>query len=120
MVEEYSVDGQVRPPLLTDAARWQRVIIQSKTGLTIQPMSGPNQRFTLELNMDDRTLSLGKPNDSEWKALFSFRELDAGVMTLEGEMDGHKMSAKLTRFDDSTFLLTSRGFHWIQEFPFNR
>ncbi|MFL6276528.1 MAG: hypothetical protein ACJ74G_15165 [Blastocatellia bacterium] len=120
MVEEFSVDGQVRPPLLTDAARWQRVIIQTKAGLTIQPMSGPNQRYTLELNTDDRSLSLGKVNDSEWKASFSFQELDAGVVTLAGEMDGHKTSARLTRFDESTFLLTSRGFHWIQEFPFNR
>ena len=67
-----------------------------------------------------RSLSLGKVNDSEWKASFSFQELDAGVVTLAGEMDGHKTSARLTRFDESTFLLTSRGFHWIQEFPFNR
>jgi uncharacterized membrane protein YphA (DoxX/SURF4 family) len=120
MVEEFSVDGQARPPLLTDATRWQRVIVQSRTVLTIQPMSGSNQSFMLELNMEDRTLSLGKRNDSEWKALFSFQELDPGLMTLEGEMDGHKTYARLVRFDESTFLLTSRGFHWIQEYPFNR
>jgi hypothetical protein len=120
MVEEFSVDGQVRPPLVTDAARWQRVIIQTKAGLTIQPMNGPNQRFTLEMNTDDRTLSLGKPSDAEWKAQFSFQELEAGIMTLEGEIDGHKTTARLTRFDETTFLLTSRGFHWIQEYPFNR
>lgn len=119
-VEEFSVDGQPRPPLLTDASRWQRVIIQSRAGLTIQPMSGANQPFTLELNMEDKTLSLGKRNDAEWKALLSFRELDPGIMTVEGEMDGHRTSAKLVRFDESTYLLTSRGFHWIQEFPFNR
>ena len=120
VVEEFSVDGQVRPPLLTDAARWQRVIVQSRAGLTIQPMSGSNQSFLLELNMEDGTLSLGKRNDSEWKALLSFKELDPGLMTLEGEMDGHRTYAKLVRFDESTFLLNSRGFHWIQEYPFNR
>lgn len=119
-VEEFSVDGQVRPPLLTDATRWQRVIIQSRAGLTIQPMRGSNQSFLLELNMEDKTLSLGKRNDSEWKALLSFKELDSGLMTLEGEMDGHRTYARLARFDESTFLLTSRGFHWIQEYPFNR
>ena len=120
MVEEFSVDGQVRPPLLTDATRWQRVIIQSRAGLTIQPMSGSNQNFLLELNIEDRTLSLVKRNDSEWKAAFSFQEVDPKLMTLEGEMDGHRTYAKLVRFDESTFLLNSRGFHWIQEYPFNR
>lgn len=82
--------------------------------------SGPNQSFLLELNTEDRTLSLGKRNDPEWKALFSFAELDAGLMTLQGELDGHKTNAKLVRFDESKFLLTNRGFHWINESPFNR
>ena len=83
-------------------------------------MSGSNQSFLLELNMEDKTLSLGKRNDSEWKTLLSFKEPDAGLMTLEGEMDGHRTYARLVRFDESKFLLTSRGFHWIQEYPFNR
>ena len=30
------------------------------------------------------------------------------------------LAARLKRIDDSKFLLKSRGFHWINEFPFNR
>lgn len=119
-VDEYSVDGQVRPPLLTDAARWRRVIFQFPEVLAIQPMSGPNQRFTLKLNTEDQTLSLGKPNDESWKADFTFKEPEPGQMTLEGVFEGQKLSARLTRFDETKFLLTSRGFRWIQEYPFNR
>jgi uncharacterized membrane protein YphA (DoxX/SURF4 family) len=120
LVDDFSVDGQGRPPLLTDATRWQRVILQVPEALTIQPMSGPNQNFLLELDLEGRTLSLGKRNDPEWKALFSFAEVDPGLLTLEGELDGHKTSIRLVRFDESKFLLNSRGFHWIQEYPFNR
>lgn len=120
MVEEFSADGQARPPLTTDAARWQRVIFQRAGSLTIQPMTGPNQTFTLELNQEARTLSLGKPDDANWKATLAFDKPDEGRMTLEGEADGHKIQARLSRFDESTFLLRSRGFHWVQERPFNR
>jgi hypothetical protein len=119
-VEEFSVDGQARPPLLTDASRWQRVILQFSGALTIQPMSGPNQGFRLDLNQEERKLSLGKRDDPEWKAEFSFEELDSGVIALQGDFEGHKTYAKLTRVDESKFLLRSRGFHWIQEYPFNR
>jgi hypothetical protein len=28
--------------------------------------------------------------------------------------------AELTLVDPNSFLLVTRGFHWIQEFPFNR
>lgn len=120
MVDEFSVDGQVRPPLLTDTARWQRVIFQFSGVLTIQPMSGPNQGFILDLNMENKTLSLGKRDNADWKAEFSFEETDPELITLSGEMDGHKTNARLVRFDESTFLLRNRGFHWIQEYPFNR
>jgi hypothetical protein len=35
-------------------------------------------------------------------------------------MDGHKLRMQLRLFDRDSFLLVSRGFHWIQEYPFNR
>ncbi len=120
MVDEFSLDGEARPPLTTDAARWQRVIFQRAKSLTVQPMTGPNQTFTLELNEESKTLSLGKPDDENWKASLTFDKSEEGRMTLEGEADGHKIQARLTRFDESTFLLKSRGFHWVQERPFNR
>lgn len=120
MVDEFSVDDQVRPPLTTDAPRWQRVIFQFSKRLTIQPMSGPSQSYSLDADMQAGTLSLGKRDDPNWKSVLSFKLPEAGLMTLEGEVDGHKTYAKLSRFDESKYLLTSRGFHWIQEAPFNR
>ena len=120
LVDEFTIDGQGRPQLLSDPTRWQRVILQFPGALTVQPMSGPNQSFVLELDMEGRTLSLGKRNDPEWKASFSFEEKNPELITMEGELDGHRTYAKLVRFDETKFLLNTRGFHWIQEFPFNR
>src|SRR5262249_50614356 len=45
MVEEFSLDGQARPPLTTDQARWQRMIFQFPGSTVIQPMTGPNQSY---------------------------------------------------------------------------
>ena len=44
--------------------------------------------------------------------------LTALAMPLDG-LDG-PVHILLTKAPDSTFNLTSRGFHWIQEMPFNR
>lgn len=120
LVDEFSVDGQIRPPLLTDTTRWQRAIFQYSEALTVQPMTGPNQGFRLDLNLENKTFSLGKRDDPDWKAEFSFEEVEPGLITLKGELDGHSTVAKLVRFDESKFLLRNRGFHWIQEYPFNR
>ncbi len=34
--------------------------------------------------------------------------------------NGEAIQTKLRRIDDKSFLLTSRGFHWINEYPFKR
>lgn len=119
-VDEFSTDGQVQPPLLTDTARWRRVMFQFPGALTVQPMSGPNQQFRLDLNMESKSLSIVKRDDPNWKAEFSFEEVDTGLITLDGQLEGRRTKAKLVRFDENEFLLKNRGFHWVQEFPFNR
>ncbi len=35
-------------------------------------------------------------------------------LTLEGEMDGHRIRARLQRVDFDTFRLLNSGFRWIR------
>jgi hypothetical protein len=41
-------------------------------------------------------------------------------MILDGMLSGHKTRLELQRQDEKKFLLESRGFHWVQDYPFNR
>jgi len=41
-------------------------------------------------------------------------------MILDGTMDGHAVHMQLQLVDRNKFVLVSRGFHWIQEYPYNR
>jgi hypothetical protein len=36
---------------------------------------------------------------------------------MAGTMGGHAVEMRLQRVDESKFLLKSRGFHWVQEYP---
>src|SRR5262249_53769579 len=119
-VEELSVDGQEKPPLVTDEGRWRRVIFQSPTGMAIQPMVGTNLYYRAALDMDESKIVLTKGNDADWKAEITFERQDADHLKIDGDMDGHRTRASLIRFDGAKFLLNNRGFHWVQEFPFNR
>jgi hypothetical protein len=119
-VEELSVDGKDRPALVTDETRWRRVIFQSPTGITIQPMAGTNLYYRAALNTDEKTLVLTKNSDPEWKAQMTFGRPNNDQLIIEGGFDGHPTQAKLVRYDESRFLLKNRGFHWVQEVPFNR
>ena len=119
-VDEYTVDGTVRPPLLTDESRWQKIIFQSEGYGTVKPMVGPNQPYTLKVDTEKKTLEFGKAADKEWKSNLSFERPDNDNIIVTGQWEGHNVQAKLKRFDDSKFLLPNRGFHWISETPFNK
>ena len=65
-------------------------------------------------------MALTKRDDPAWKTSLSYHQPEPGLLALEGTLDGQKVRAKLRRADSPEFLLINRGFHWINEYPFNR
>jgi hypothetical protein len=119
-VEELKIDGAVRPPLVTDPLRWRRVVFDYPGMLAIQQMNDSRSRYALTLDAGKKTIDLSRRDQPAWKSSFSYTEPEPEVLVLEGSMDGKKIQAKLRRQESSSFLLVSRGFHWINEYPFNR
>ncbi len=123
-VDEMVIDGQARPPLVTDRERWRRVIFHSPGTLAIQLMSDSRLRYVLNFaNLDNPkkgVMTLGKRDDAKWKTTFSYAQSKPGLLTLEGTLDGRKIRAELHLEKPPRFLLTTRGFHWINERPLNR
>jgi hypothetical protein len=39
---------------------------------------------------------------------------------LDGTFDGINVRVRLSKLDTSKMLLVTRGFHWVNEVPFNR
>jgi hypothetical protein len=119
-VDQFTIDGQVRSPLLTDYGRWRRVIFEFPTSMAFQRMDDSMARYGASINTSDNTLKLTKGDDKNWKASFVFQRPASDRLVLDGDMDGHKVQMQLQLFDRKKFLLVNRGFHWIQEYPFNR
>ena len=119
-VDEYVVDGQAHPALTTDTARWRRVFLEYDGYAALLPMSGPRQSFLCQVDAAKKTMTLGKRDNKNWKSVLTLDDSKADTLLLKGEYDGHQLAVKLVRENPSTFLLANRGFHWINEFPFNR
>ena len=51
---------------------------------------------------------------------FTFEQPTPASLVLDGELGGRKVQMKLTQCDLQNFLLMTRGFDWVQEYPFNR
>jgi uncharacterized membrane protein YphA (DoxX/SURF4 family) len=119
-VSELSIDGQVRSPLVTDYDRWHRAVFDFPDRVAFQRMDDTFARYGATINSNDKTIALTKDSDKNWKANFAFQRVGENELILEGDMDSHKVHMHLQLVDLKKFLLVSRGFHWIQEYPFNR
>jgi hypothetical protein len=119
-VDELSIDGQVRSPLLTDYDRWRRAIFDFTEAMAFQRMDDSFLRYGATINVKDKTLALTKASDKNWKANFTFQQVVPDQLILDGDMDTHKIHMQLSLVDRNKFLLVNRGFQWIQEYPFNR
>jgi uncharacterized membrane protein YphA (DoxX/SURF4 family) len=119
-VDQQLIDGQVRSPLLTDAGRWRRAIFDFPNRMAFQRVDDSFARYGAAINVKDQTIELTNDTDKKWKADFSFQRVVPDQLTLDGDMDGHKTHLRLKLVDRNSFLIVNRGFHWIQEFPFNR
>jgi hypothetical protein len=119
-VEQFEVDGQPRPPLVTDDLRWQRVIFQYPQFASVQMMNASRRTYRTQLDPERHTIELAKRADPNWKPVLTYEQPAADTLILSGDLDGHHIRATARRAEPSKFLLTSRGFHWVNEYPLNR
>ena len=116
-VEEFNLEQTQ-----TSAAveRWRRVIFDSPYRVVAQTTTVTQERFRLQMDEQKKTITLRKREDPNWQAVLTYQEVSPGALTLTGEMGGSPLTAKLRRVDEPQFLLIKRGFHWINEVPYNR
>lgn len=119
-VETLTVDGVEQPPLLTNTGRWRRLVFDSTRGMSIQLVSDERLRFGSELDEAQKVLTLKKRDDSKFQARFRYQRPAADKLVIDGALDGKKIQATLQRDTEKEFLLLTRGFHWINEYPYNR
>jgi hypothetical protein len=119
-VDEMIRDGQTLPPLLTDQGRWRRVVIQTANNVTFQFMNDRLATLGSVVDLPGHALTLKAGSGDSPKARFVVDQPAPDQLVLDGTMDGHQLHARMTLFDRSRFLLVSRGFNWVQEYPFNR
>jgi hypothetical protein len=119
-LEQVSINGQIRPPLLTDGDRFHRAIFEAPQYMLFEKMDGSVSGFTAKIDAQKHTVALTSLDGKKTKGLLDFRWAAKDQLIVDGEVGGQKLSANLKREDLSGFPLLNRGFHWVEDRPFNR
>ena len=120
-VESFVHDGVERPPLTTDEVRWHRLAVGTWARATVVHMNGERERYMLEVDPDRGTAALReyKEEDDAIVATYSYAWVESGdERRLKLTSDDTEITLRWS--DPEATPLRSRGFHWVQEKPFNR
>jgi hypothetical protein len=112
-VDRFDRDGVTLPPSAGDPDRWKLISVRSQA--FVRTMDGEDHFHVVTVN-DGLRLELGDAG-ADAKLMV---ELAGDHAVLSGRYEGHDVRVELHRADLTHMPLVTRGFHWVQEYPFNR
>lgn len=118
-IQDYGLDGKQQPLAVTDAQAWRSMIFDFQDFAQVQLMEGSHP-YQAAIDQKAGTLTLSDYRDKTWHAEFKYARPSFDHLTLEGTVAGKKALLHLQRVDEKKLPLESRGFHWVQDYPFNR
>jgi len=122
-LKEYSTTYFKHAPLYgvwnadSSTADWRQMAIEFASSLSVRDAADRRIYFRTKYDESKHTLEL---TSGQRKGDVTYAQPDAQHLILRGNLDGKPLAAEFHRLDLSHFLLISRGFHWINEDPFNR
>lgn len=107
-------------PAPNDPARWRRVVFDNPRWFALQTMDDSRTRFHLKLDQEKKTMQVEKRDEINAKSILHYQQPDPNTIVLDGVIDRQNVHAVLHKAPIPAFRLTTRGFHWINETPYNR
>lgn len=119
-VRTYILNGDTLPPLITDSVRWKRLIIDRRDRAWVYQMNDSSQFYTAEVDTVQQQLIIAPSDTLNQELLLTYEQPNAQQLNLRGIFGTDTIVIETDQYDINNFLLLRRGFHWINEYPFNR
>lgn len=119
-VDRFILKNDTVPPYPSDNRRWKRLVIPHQNYAKIQYMDDAVLWSKYSIDTLNHQVKISQ-NDSVADYHFKYANMDDGMLLLQGTMAaGDSLKVLFRPKDVNNFLLVNRGFHWINEYPFNR
>ncbi|WOI21984.1 DoxX family protein [Nonlabens ulvanivorans] len=117
-VETYIKNSDTIPPLTTASSRWRYLIMEAKGRANVKTMNDDVNAF--HFNIDSlNQLSLYERRTNEIINNFHLYTQDSTHFKIKGLLDQDSLEVHFKAIDKDKMLLVNRGFHWVNETPFN-
>jgi hypothetical protein len=118
-VEDFVINGDTLPPLLTDTVRWKSVSIGGTyylpNGLVISGMSNSRMSYTFQADTIRKMLVFHPLSDSTDKYVMKYDRLADNYFMMKGTHKGDSIWIKARTTERHEYPLTKNGIRWIRD-----
>jgi hypothetical protein len=115
-VTSFELDGA--PAVGTEDEAWRRLVV-GRFYFNLETVKDPSTRYFVQIEEKAKKVMLMKRGAPNWKATLGWDLPEPDKLQIEGKFDGHDVFVEFKRSNVERYLLMTRGFHWINEYPDN-
>ncbi|WP_175633687.1 hypothetical protein [Pedobacter ghigonis] len=119
-VENMTLKGKTLAPLTTDSIRWKQMVISYAGYARVKTMNDSTYNFSTVFNTKKKELTLGSLDKESIKYTLTYRITGKDNLILSGLKGKDSITVSFKKKDLKDFRLINRGFHWVNEHPYNR
>lgn len=119
-VKTFIVNKDTLKPLTTDTIRWSKLAITYPGNALIKFLNDSTKYFAFNVDPAKKKIVMNSYTDTVHKYLFTYDQPKKDSLIIKGTFKKDAIQISLISHDINKFLLVRRGFHWINEYPFNR
>ncbi|MFD1753810.1 hypothetical protein ACFSC6_01250 [Rufibacter sediminis] len=119
-VDTFVLNGDTLPPLATDTTRWKLMLVNSDGFISAKLMNDSTQRLYVHTDTVQKFISWTSSTGAAQSSRLRYHQPDSTHLTLTGRLSQDSVQMRLRKIDLQKLPLLSRGFHWVNEYPYNR
>jgi hypothetical protein len=119
-IESFRRGGVMLPPLTTDSVRWKQIIFGGPDYARITTMTDSSRWMNVKIDTVRKSLWFISEKARPDSFLLHYSQPDKEHLLLSGNMGSDSVQMGAKWLDHTKFRLVSRGFHWVNEYPYNR
>jgi hypothetical protein len=119
-VKAFIVNKDTLKPLTTDTVRWRKLAISYPGNAFVKFINDSTNYFAFKIDTLKKKIVMNKYSDTVHKYTFTYYTPNKDSLVLKGTFKKDSIQVRFHKDDVNKFLLVRRGFHWINEYPFNR
>jgi uncharacterized membrane protein YphA (DoxX/SURF4 family) len=117
--EKFSRGEVIAPSLTTDSSRWNKIIIEGGYA-EITTMTDSTFYYPIKTDTVNKRLVFFPGDNMDSGYSFSYENRSNNYFFIKGVYKSDTISVLFKKKTIKDYLLVKRGFHWINEYPYNR